>query len=82
MMKKVVVLAMAVCFCLTTSLVFADQYLVVKDKKGKCKVEVFRADKGTIIAGPFDSKEEGTKALQEKCPEASKKPSEKKTDKK
>ncbi len=69
--------------CLSTSLVIADQYLVVKDKSGKCKVEVFKANKGTIIAGPFDSKEEVTKALHEKCPEAAqKKPAEKKTDKK
>jgi hypothetical protein len=81
-MKKLVVLVMAVCFCLSTSLVIADQYLVVKDKSGKCKIEVFKADKGQIIAGPFDSKVEGTKALHEKCPEAEKKPAEKKKDKK
>jgi len=81
-MKRVVVLAVAVCFCLSTSLVFADQYLVVKDKSGKCKLEVFKADKGQIIAGPFGSKEDGAKALHEKCPEAVKKPAEKKTDKK
>lgn len=81
-MKKVVVLAVAVCFCLTTTMVFADQYLVVKDKSGKCKLEVFRAEKGTIIGGPFDSKEEGAKALHEKCPETAKKPVEKKSDKK
>ncbi len=81
-MKKVVLLAVAVCFCLSTGLVFADQYLVVKDKTGKCKLEVFKADKGQILAGPFDSKEEGTKALHEKCPETAKKPAEKKTDKK
>ncbi len=81
-MKKVVLSAVAVCFCLSTGLVFADQYLVVKDKTGKCKLEVFKADKGQILAGPFDSKEEGTKALHEKCPETAKKPAEKKTDKK
>jgi hypothetical protein len=54
----------------------------VKDKSGKCKLEVFKAEKGQILAGPFDSKEEGTKALHEKCPEAAKKPAEKKPDKK
>jgi hypothetical protein len=81
-MKKLVALGLAVCLFLSTSLVFADQYLVVKDKAGKCKLEVFKAEKGQILAGPFDSKEEGTKALQEKCPEAAKKPAEKKTDKK
>ncbi len=82
-MKRVLVLAVAVCFCLSTSLVIADQYLVVKDKSGKCKLEVFKADKGTILAGPFASKEEGTKALHEKCPKAAqKKPAEKKTEKK
>jgi hypothetical protein len=81
-MKKFVVLAVAVCFCLSTGAVFADQYLVVKDKSGKCKLEVFKAEKGQILAGPFDSKEEGAKALHEKCPEAAKKPAEKKTDKK
>ncbi len=81
-MKKVAVFAVAVCFCLSTSLVLADQYLVVKDKSGKCKLEIFRAEKGQILAGPFDSKEEGAKSLHEKCPEAAKKPAEKKTDKK
>jgi hypothetical protein len=81
-MKKVVVLALVLCFGLSTVGVFADQYLIVKDKSGKCKLEVFKADKGSIIAGPFDSKEEGVKALHEKCPEAAKKPAEKKTDKK
>lgn len=81
-MKKIVVLVVAAFLCVSVAQVFADQYLVIKDKKGKCKVEVFKADKGAIIAGPFDSKEEGTKALQEKCPEAAKKPAEKKTDKK
>ncbi len=81
-MKRVVVLAVAVCFCLSTGLVLADQYLVVKDKSGKCKLEVFKAEKGEILAGPFASKEEGAKALHEKCPEAVKKPVEKKTDKK
>lgn len=81
-MKKVVVLAVAVCFCLSAGLVLADQYLVVKDKSGKCKLEVFKAEKGQILAGPFDSKELGTKALHEKCPEAATKPVEKKPDKK
>jgi hypothetical protein len=81
-MKKVVVLALVACFCLATTLAFADQYLVVKDKSGKCKLEVFKAEKGKILAGPFDSKEDGAKALLEKCPEAAKKPAEKKTDKK
>lgn len=56
--------------------------MVVKDKSSKCKLEVFKADKGTILAGPFASKEEGTKALHEKCPEAATKPAEKKTEKK
>ncbi len=81
-MKKVVGLAVAVCFCLSTGLVFADQLLVVKDKSGKCKIEVFKAEKGQILAGPFDSKELGIKALHEKCPEAVKTPAEKKPDKK
>ena len=81
-MKKIVVLAVALCFCLSTSMVLADQYLVVKDKSGKCKLQVFKADKGTILAGPFNSRAEGVKALQEKCPGAAAKPSKKKTDKK
>ncbi len=81
-MKKVVALVVGISFCLSTGLVLADQYLVVKDKRGKCKLEVFKAEKGQIVAGPFQSREEGTKALHEKCPEAAKKPAEKKTDKK
>jgi hypothetical protein len=81
-MKRVAIAVVAACLCLTTTLVCADQYLVVKDKSGKCKLEVFRADKGAIIAGPFASRDEGVKALHEKCPEAAKKPAEKKPDKK
>ena len=49
-MKKVVLLAVAVCFCLSAGPAFADQYLVVKDKSGKCKLEVFKAEKGQILA--------------------------------
>ena len=81
-MKKIVVLALSAFFCLTATLALADQHIVVKDKSGKCKLVVFKAEKGQIIAGPFDSKEEAAKALHEKCPEATKKPAEKKTDKK
>jgi organic hydroperoxide reductase OsmC/OhrA len=81
-MRKLIRLVVAACFCLSTSVVLADQYFVVKDKSGKCKIEVFRADKGTIIAGPYDSKDEVTKALQDKCPDSVKKPAEKKKDKK
>ncbi len=79
-MKKLIVLVVALSFCMGSSLVFADQYLVVKDKSGACKVQVFKADKGTIIAGPFNSKKEAAKTLRVKCPEAAK--PEKKTDKK
>jgi hypothetical protein len=81
-MRKIIVLGVVMCFCLCSGLASADQYLVVKDKSGKCKVEVFRSDKGMILAGPFDSKDQGMKALQEKCPESAKKPAEKKPEKK
>lgn len=81
-MKRIIVALVTACMCLTATLVCADQYLVVKDKSGKCKVEVFRAEKGSIIAGPFASREEGMKALQEKCPGAAKKPAPKTPDKK
>jgi hypothetical protein len=81
-MKRFVMLAVALSFCLGTSLVLADQYLVVKDKSGTCKLQVFKRDRGIIIAGPFNSKKEADKAFQQKCPSAAKKPVQKKGGKK
>jgi len=81
-MKKLVILAVVLSFCLGTSLVFADQYLVWKSKSGICKLVVFKKDKGTIIAGPFNSKKEAAQALRVKCPGAAQKPAQKKTNKK
>ncbi|MFC1833231.1 hypothetical protein ACFL2Q_00685 [Thermodesulfobacteriota bacterium] len=77
-MKRFVILAVVLSFCLGTSLVLADQYLVMKDKSGTCKLQVLKRDRGIIIAGPFNSKEEADKAFRQKCPSAAKKPAQKK----
>ena len=81
-MRKAILLVVTLCFCLGTTVVFADQYLVVKDRAGTCKIQVFKADKGAIIAGPYTSKKEAAKALRVKCPEAAKKAGQKKSGKK
>ena len=61
---------LVVVFSLVTALAFAagESWVVIKDKKGVCKV--IKSDHKTpkTIAGPFKSKEEAEKAKAKECP--------------
>jgi hypothetical protein len=63
---KHVILVLILLFCgvCTAS---AQQWMVVKDKAGKCEIMRTRPEV-MILAGPFMSKVEAEKALKESCP--------------
>ncbi len=66
--KRFVVLLLAVAFALTitVSLASAD-YVVIKDKNGKCSVRGSDHKTPKTIAGPFKTKEEAVKAKEKEC---------------
>ncbi len=59
-------------FSLVTALAFAagDSWVVIKDKKGVCKVIEAKEKTPATIAGPFKSKEDAEKAKAKECPKA------------
>jgi hypothetical protein len=65
-MKKIFVSVMLLIFGFTGT-AFAQQWLVVRDKAGKCEIMKTKPD-SLILAGPFNSKVEAEKALKESCP--------------
>ncbi len=73
-MKKLVVFLMVAVFALVSGLAFAaDKYVVIKDKKGVCKVIKAKKDKtAKTIAGPFATKAEAQKAKEKECPKKKK----------
>jgi len=75
--RRLVGLFIAIIFVLTTVVAFAagDSYVVIKDKKGVCKVIKAQEKTPATIAGPFKTKEEAKKAKEKECPKASSKPS-------
>ena len=75
--RRLVGLFIAIIFVLTTVAAFAagDSYVVIKDKKGVCKVIKAKEKTPATIAGPFKTKEEAKKAKEKECPKASSKPS-------
>ena len=70
--KRSVVLLLAIAFALTitVSLASAD-YVVIKDKNGKCSVRESDHKTPKTIAGPFKTKEEAVKAKEKECATAS-----------
>jgi hypothetical protein len=66
--KRVWVLLLAVAFGLTitVSLASAD-YVVIKDKNGRCSVRESDHKTPKTIAGPFKTKEEAYKAKEKEC---------------
>ena len=75
--RRLVGLFIAIIFVLTTVIAFAagDSYVVIKNKKGVCKVIKAKEKTLATIAGPFKTKEEAKKAKEKECPKASSKPS-------
>ena len=73
--RRLVGLFIAIIFILTTVIAFAagDSYVVIKDKKGVCKVIKAKEKTPATIAGPFKTKEEAKKAKEKECPKASSK---------
>jgi len=71
--RRLVGLFIAIIFVLTTVVAFAagDSYVVIKDKKGVCKVIKAKEKTPATIAGPFKTKEEAQKAKEKECPKAS-----------
>ena len=66
--NRVLVLLLAVAFALTitVSLASAD-YVVIKDKNGRCSVRESDHKTPKTIAGPFKTKEEAYKAKEKEC---------------
>ena len=70
--NRMLVLLLAVAFGLTitVSLATAD-YVVIKDKNGRCSVRESDHKTPKTIAGPFKTKEEAVKAKEKECATAS-----------
>lgn len=75
--RRLIGLFIAIIFVLTTVVAFAagDSYVIIKDKRGICKVIKAKEKTPATIAGPFKTKEEAKKAKEKECPKASSKPS-------
>lgn len=74
LLRILVVLAVALSLSLVTAMALAaDQWVVIKDSKGVCKVIKAKAKTAKTIAGPFAKKEDAVKAKEEKCPKKGKK---------
>jgi|GEM_PF-5052891 len=59
----------------------AEQWLVVKDKDGKCSVMKTKPGAPTIVSGPYSSKDEARKAIKSgDCKTVEKKTDEKKSE--
>ncbi|MGC8602071.1 MAG: hypothetical protein ACP5VS_00110 [Desulfomonilaceae bacterium] len=71
--KRLIVLFLAIIFVLTTVVAFAagDNYFVIKDKNGVCKIIKATEKTPETIAGPFSVKKEAIKAKRKECPKAS-----------
>lgn len=61
-----------------SSMVLAEQWLLVKDKAGVCKIMKTKRGTPTIIGGPYSSEEDARKAMKAAdCKEIEKKSGEK-----
>jgi hypothetical protein len=83
MARRVAVLVLVLAFSLVSVLALAagDKWVVIKDKKGVCKVIKAKGKTPKTIAGPFDTEAKARQAKAKMCPKAAK-PDKKKTDKK
>ena len=70
--NRTLVLSLAVAFALIIAVtsVLAD-YVVIKDKNGRCSVREFDHKTPKTIAGPFKTKDEAYKAKEKECATAS-----------
>jgi len=78
-MKRLGLFALAFVFSLTATPLFAsEQWLVVKDKAGACKIMKTKKGTPTIVGGPYSDKEAAQRALSDLCPGTTDKTQEKK----
>lgn len=82
MLRRVSVLFLVCAFLAVGALELAaaDKWVVIKDKKGVCKVIKAKGKTPKTIAGPFNTQAEAQKAKEEKCPNAGKATGKKTTD--
>ena len=74
LLRILVVFALSLSLSLMTAIAFAaDQWVVIKDAKGVCKVIKAKGKTPKTIAGPFAKKEDAVKAKEAKCPKKGKK---------
>lgn len=72
--RPIIALVVSVVFLLTASLAFAaEQYFVIKDKHGICKVIKAKDKTPQTVAGPFKNKDDAEKAKDKECPKKDKK---------
>lgn len=62
-MRKLLVLAAVLAFAALPLAAQAEQWLIVKDKEGKCSIYKTKAGTPTIVSGPYSSKDEARKAI-------------------
>jgi hypothetical protein len=70
-MRKYLILSVVISLLIQFSaiaLAAGDQYVVIKDKNGVCKVLKTKGKTPKTIAGPFPSKKEAESAKARKCP--------------
>jgi hypothetical protein len=80
-MRRLLVLAAVLTFAALPTVVQAEQWLIVKDRDGKCSIWKTKPGTPTIVSGPYLSKDEARKAIESgECRKADKKTDEKKTD--
>lgn len=66
--RNCVVMLTALAFSLSAAFALAaDQWVVIKDKNGVCKVIEAKGKTEKTIAGPFKTKKEAQEAKEEKC---------------
>ncbi len=81
--RRVTVVFLVLVFSLVSVLALAagDKWVVIKDKKGVCKVIKVKGKTPKTVAGPFDTEAQAKQAKAKMCPEKEK-PAKKKADSK
>jgi hypothetical protein len=74
-LKHIIILVIVLVFAFASGLAMAaeKQWFVIKDSKERCSVRQLKAATDKTIAGPFATKDQATKAKEEKCPKVEKK---------
>ena len=80
-MGRILIFAALLTFLALPMAAQAEQWLLVKDREGKCSIWKTKHGTPIILSGPYATKDEARKALEAgECKKGEKKPEEKKTD--